>query len=76
MDIADDLPMHTWLNLTDAERWEVVQSYLGPIAHGREFYGRCKQGHAMTPENTYIRSNNLRSCLRCIRERERIRNAS
>lgn len=73
MDMADDLPMHTWLSLTDAERWETMLNYLPPGQRDRHLYGRCKQGHPLTPENSYARPNGTRMCKVCRKERDRTR---
>jgi len=76
MDIADDLPMHAWLKLSDAEQWDILLSYLTPEQRDRQLYGHCKQGHALTPQNSYPRPNGTRMCKLCHKERDRIRNAN
>lgn len=33
----------------------------------------CREGHPMTPENTYVMKNGRRACRACIRRRARVR---
>jgi len=52
-------------------RWEAERALTTPTIYNNERATHCPQGHAYTPENTYVDARGWRKCATCVKARVR-----